>query len=115
MNRFDGYDDAQRLRNQRKASDTAASQDPGNVTGGAPCLVLRTATKTTYPTTAGAFYACHIVTVLGTETEGSPGDLTVVSTTDWTFALNLGLAIPPSGTDVLATFVKSRWTFRYDG
>jgi hypothetical protein len=115
VNHFDGYDDAQRLRNQRKASDTAASQPRGGVTRGAPCLVLQTATKTTYPTVAGAFYACHILTVLGTETEGSAGVLTVVSATDWTYALNLGLAVPPSGTNVLATFVDSRWTFRWDG
>jgi hypothetical protein len=58
---MNGYDDAQRLRNQRKASDTAASQPRGNVTRGAPCLVLQTATKTTYPTVAGAFYAAHII------------------------------------------------------
>ena len=31
------------------------------------------------------------------------------------FALNLGTAIPPQGTPIVATFVGNRWVFRYDG
>ena len=30
------------------------------------------------------------------------------------FALNLGSSIPPTGTNLLVTFVGNRWAFRYD-
>lgn len=108
------YDEGQRLRLRQRAADAIASQNPGTVTRGAPCMVAATKTLTTYPTTAATYYACDVVAVTGAETEGGAGILTVVSPTTF-FALNIGTAIPPTGTKIIVTFVDYRWSFRYDG
>jgi hypothetical protein len=110
---IDGYDDASRLRNRRKASDDAATRDDGRTTRGAPSLAVQTTTVASYPTAASAFYAVAALTVLGTEVEG--GAATITAGTTPFYALNLGTAIPPSGTQVIVTFVDHRWVFRYDG
>ncbi len=80
---------------------------------GSPSLVAQTTTIAAYPTSAQRFFACVPQTVLGAEVEGGPA--LVPPGTSTFFALNLGTAVPPTGTDVLATFVESRWVFRYDG
>ena len=72
-----------------------------------------TTTIKSYPTSAQRFYGCVPQTLLGVEVEGGPGSFTQEPSTF--FALNLGTSIPPPGTNVLATFVESRWVFRYDG
>lgn len=110
---MDPYDDSQRLRVQQRASDSEATRDRGVTTRGAPCFVVQTVAQTTYPTIAESFFATEIVTVLGTEAELAAGDLRVAS--GYVYCLNLGSAIPPMGTNVLATFVDNRWVFRYDG
>jgi hypothetical protein len=107
------FDDAARLRAARSASDAKASRPPGSASRGAPCMVAQTKTVTTYPTAAGKYFACAPVDVTGAETEGGSGTFTVATTTF--YALNLGTAIPVTGTNVLVTFVDNRWTFRYDG
>ena len=80
---------------------------------GAPSLLARTATLRTYPTAAQSYYACQSLTLLGTEIEGGGG--TITSATSAFFALNLGSTVPPSGTQIVTTFVGNRWVFRYDG
>jgi hypothetical protein len=105
-------DEAQLLRQDatdREAAETRADQ-PGS--RGAPCVVAKTKTVTTYPTAAARFYACEAQTVTGAETEGGSGALTAGG--DTFFALNLGSAIPPSGTTILCTLASYRWVFRYD-
>lgn len=106
-------DDADRLRLRQDDADIAASLNPGVVAHGAPCFVGKTTTVATYPASAATYFAMLAVTVTGTETEGGSGILT--AGTDVTYALNLGTAIPPSGTYVICTLVDYRWTFRYDG
>jgi hypothetical protein len=102
-----------RLRFDDADAVDAASREPLDKAAGAPSLVCKTTTCTTYPTAAMRFYCVTPQSVLGTETEGSTGTFTG---TPGTFkALNLGSAIPPSGTQVLVTFVGHRWVFRYDG
>lgn len=105
-------DDAQRLffRDDALANDLKRGVVDPFV--GSPALLATTTTIQTYPTAVQSFFACQPVTVLGTEAEGSPG---VVSPgTSTFFALNIGSAIPPSGTQVVVCFVGSRWVFRYD-
>ncbi len=76
-------------------------------------MVAQTKSISSYPTAANRFFACAPAGVLGPEVEGGPG---TVSTTGSTFfALNLGTAVPPSGTNVLCTYTRYRWVFRYDG
>jgi hypothetical protein len=69
--------------------------------------------ESAYPSQAQGLFACRVQTVGGLETEGAPGSLT--PTTATIYAYNLGSALPPQGTAILAVQVGDRWTFRYDG
>jgi hypothetical protein len=106
-------DDAIRLRIQDAALSDSLSQVERDPSLGMPCLVAQTRLLSRYPTSAQKFYACSPLSVLGIEVEGGTGNLTAGSSTF--FALNLGSAVPPIGTSVIATYVESRWVFRYDG
>ncbi len=105
-------DEAKRLRVRDAAIAGDLSAAPYLADPGTPCLVAQTTRVSTYPTSAQSFFACSPVAVLGAETEGAPAVLTALSPIF--FALNLGSAIPPQGTDVIASFVGNRWVFRYD-
>lgn len=106
-------DEAERQRiadDDQSADDTRleAVPDPGE-----RCLVVQTKTVGTYPTAAGSFFAVATAQAFGAEVEGGAGSVTAGS--DTFHALNVGTAVPPSGTNVIATFVDYRWVFRYDG
>jgi hypothetical protein len=70
-----------------------------------------------YPNVPNVFYAVHLTEVDGTETEG--GAATYVQPTAlrvWPiYALNLGTAVPPQGTEVICSYVGGRLCFRFDG
>ncbi len=106
-------DEAKRLRIRDAALEDGIGRGGRAPAFGMPCLVARTKALAGYPTAAARFYACAPITVLGPEVEGGPAAITLGPSTF--FALNLGSAVPPVGTDVLATFVDSRWVFRHDG
>lgn len=106
-------DEAKRLRIRAAALIDGFSQAGRDPTLGMPCLLAQTKAITSYPTAAPSFYACSPLAVLGLEVEGGPANLSQGGSTF--FSLNLGSAIPPIGTNVLATFVDNRWVFRYDG
>lgn len=106
-------DEAKRLRIRDDLLLDGLSRRDRTPSFGSPSLIAQTKTIQTYPTTAPSFYACVPQTVLGKEVEGGAGTMTPNPATF--FALNLGSAIPPVGTNILATFVESRWVFRYDG
>jgi len=107
------HDDA---RTQRDRTEGLADDLDRALGDDAPCSsveLVKTFTETTYPTTAGALYACKVQLLSGAEVEGGAG--TVTATTAELYAYNLGTAVPPSGTLLLATQVGDRWTVRYDG
>ena len=106
-------DEAKRLRIRDEALLDGWNRSDPHPSFGSPSLVANTKTIQTYPTTAQKFYACVPQTVLGKEVEGGAGVLTPGQATF--FAFNLGTATPPEGTSILATFVESRWVFRFDG
>ena len=106
-------DEAKRLRQRDEAVFDDLSRRDRAPSFGSPSLVAQTTTLNAYPKSAQRFYACVPQTLLGAEVEGGPGSFTQEPATF--FALNLGTAIPPAGTNILATFVESRWVFRYDG
>ena len=85
----------------------------GNPSPSSPTLVANTKTITHYPSAPGQYFACEPMSVLGVEAEGEIGTFTNFGAIF--FALNLGTAIPPSGTKLIVTFVENRWVFRYDG
>jgi hypothetical protein len=105
--------DAKRLRVREAAVREDVVRFSSDQAWGSPSLVARTVSVESYPTTAACYYACNPICVLGTEVVGGPAVLTTVAGTF--FALNLGSTIPPTGTDILVTFVGNRWAFRYDG
>jgi hypothetical protein len=106
-------DDAERLRIRDAYFGVEVSQSGRDQWQGMPCLLARTTTIKSYPSLAQSFYACSPVTILGAEVEGGAGSLTAGTSTF--LALNVGSAIPPSGANILVTFVDNRWVFRYDG
>jgi hypothetical protein len=81
---------------------------------GSAAVLARTTTVTTYPTTAGAFYACLPQGIDGNETEGAAATYTAETSTPF-FAWNAGTAIPPAQTVVVCHAVGGRFVFRYDG
>jgi hypothetical protein len=105
-------DDVKRLSTRETASSDDINRRDLNPAFGSPSLVASTTTLSVYPTSAQSYFACTPLFLLGTEKEGSSG----ITTAGYApfFALNLGSSIPPSGTQVLTTFVGSRWVFRYD-
>ena len=104
--------EARRLRERDEAFQDDLSRRDQVPAFGSPSLVAQTKAIAAYPTTAQRFYACVPQTVLGPEVEGGPA---LAATPATFFALNLGSAVPPLGTTVVATFVDSRWVFRFDG
>jgi hypothetical protein len=106
-------DDAKRLRMRDANLSVEFSQSGRDPSLGMPCLLAQTTTIKAYPTSAQSFYACSPLSILGTEVEGGEGTITAEPSTF--FALNVGSAVPPTGTNILATFVDNRWVFRYDG
>jgi hypothetical protein len=105
-------DDARRLFSREISLTDDSTRGDLNPAFGSPSILAQTATINTYPSTAQSYFACLPLTLLGTEKEGAAGVLTPGSATF--FALNLGSTVPPAGTQVLTTFVGSRWVFRYD-
>ena len=76
------------------------------------CVI--TTTLTTYPTTAGVYYACNPELLSGAETEGATPTFTA-DTGTVVYVLNLGTQIPPNGTKLIIHSTGGRWVFRYDG
>jgi len=94
--------------------DRLVDQIAAGGSGGSAARLVTTCTVTTYPTSAGAFYAANPTEIDGSEVEGGAATYTA-DTNQVMYALNLGTQIPPSGTVLVAEAVGGRWVFRYDG
>jgi hypothetical protein len=102
------------LRERVAALDAALDRSAIGGMDGSAAAVVVTATKTTYPTVAAQYYACHPIWISGNTTEGTAATYHT-DTATWVYAVNLGTAIPPSGTKILTHSVGGRWVFRFDG
>src|SRR6476646_1987002 len=103
------------LRDRQAAASEAldrseAAADPY----GSAAMCVVTFQETTYPTSAGKFYACHPELLTGSESEGATPTFTGDTATS-IYAFNLGTQIPPNGTKLVIHAVVGRWIFRYDG
>ena len=107
------FDEAKRLRGRDEWLSDALTRRDRAESFGSLSLVAQTRAISAYPTSPQRFYACVAQTVLGKEVEGGPATLSANPANF--FALNLGTAVPPVGTTILATFVENRWVFRFDG
>jgi hypothetical protein len=87
------------------------NRNPDNFPG-AHASVLQTTTVGTYPTAAASAFGVKRVKVTAALSEGAP--VTLAAEGFVFYALNLGSAVPPSGTFVLATQASGKWVFRYD-
>lgn len=105
-------DEARTLR-ERQAELGRATDDADIPPQGACPLVVKTKTVGTYPTSAKSYYVVTTQTPGGTEVEG--GTLSLSAVTGDFFAGNIGNAIPPSGTEVIAHPIGGRWIFAYYG
>ena len=94
----------------QEALDSARGDSPPN---GSAAILAMTTTVSTYPTTAGSFFAILVQSINGSEAEGSSASYVSASSTP-SYAWNAGTAIPPSGTPVVCHAVGGRWVFRYD-
>jgi hypothetical protein len=99
-------------RNRQESLADLINRLPSSPPGGARSLLVQTTTQTTYPTSAGVFYAVVAVDVTGDETEGATPTFSAQS--QIFYALNLGTAVPPSGTNILADFIGGIALFRWD-
>lgn len=106
-------DDVGRLFAREASQADDVKRRDSDPTLGLPNLLAETTTVVKYPSAAQCYYACQPVTLMGVEVEGGSGVVSAASGTF--FALNLGNAVPPPGTQVLAARVDNRWVFRYDG
>ena len=106
----DSDDVAALLRRVESLAARIESVAPGS-TDGEESLVVQTVTVSSYPTVAQRFYAVQAVEVGGSETENTAGSF---GTPGGTFyALNLGSAVPSSGTKLIVRRVDGYWVFRY--
>jgi hypothetical protein len=106
-------DEAKRLRIRETALTAEFFRSLSEGASGSESMVARTVSLGSYPTTAQSYFALNPITVLGAEVEG--GSATLTAEPGIFFALNIGSTIPPTGTDLLVTFIGNRWAFRYDG
>lgn len=105
--------EARLLRDRHQAAEDRISRSQSPTPDGARSLLVTTTVDTTYPTTAGAFYACFVTEVSGPETEGSAPTFT--QQTQIIHVLNLGTVVPPEGTSMLAESQGGIFVSRYDG
>lgn len=99
--RLDGID----LREQVERLEQVQTQQP-------EAVLVKTATKVTYPTAASSYYWCEIQKINSdTPAEGSAP--TAVGTGRFIWAYNTGTTIPPSGTLRIAAPRGGRYVFNH--
>jgi hypothetical protein len=101
------------LRDRQSAASADLDRSAGGMPHGAAALIAQTTTVATYPTTAGLMYGLIAQDIDGDEVEGAACTYTATSA-NVLYAVNLGTAIPPNGTNVIVSAVGGRWAFRYD-
>jgi hypothetical protein len=105
--------EARVIRDRHQAAEDQINRLPFAPPDGARSLLVTTTTYATYPTTAGVFYAVLTTDVTGPETEGSSPTFSTQSQL-W-YCLNLGTAVPPDGTVILAENIGGIFAMRFDG
>ncbi len=101
-------------RARQKAVSGVFDRIAAFVADGSTALLVTTTTVSTYPSTAGSFYASNPTEIDGGEVEGGAATYTA-DTTQVVYALNVGTQVPPVGTRVVVHAVAGRWVFRFDG
>jgi len=105
--------DARILRDRQEAAFAATSRMASSAEEGSAAILVQTRAETRYPTTPGAFYACSPVSIDGPETEGAAAAV-LTDASRLLFVYNLGNAIPPVGSKLVAHSCGGRWVVRFD-
>ncbi len=106
--------DARIERNRHQSLAIDSDRLPASGPSPGASVLAATTAVSSYPTTAAAFYAANPLEIDAVEAEGQTATFTA-DTTQVLYLLNLGTAVPPQGTYVIASAVGGRWVFRYDG
>lgn len=108
--------EASQLRRRHGELEAAIDRADSPQGSGATSLLVKTIRVGTYPTAAKAMYAVVAMDVRCVESEGQAPTRTVAADADHFYALNVGSAIPPVGTEYLiADKIGSLWQMRFDG
>jgi hypothetical protein len=102
------------FRDRQRAQQALADSSRDRNYDCSAARLLTTTTVTTYPSSAGSFFACNPTEINGAETEGGAASY-VADTTSVVYALNIGSQVPPDGTRVVGHAAGGRYVFRYDG
>lgn len=103
------------IRDRHQEIEDAIDRSRSNPPDAGRALLCQTTTDSSYPTSAGVFYAVLEVEASGTELEGATPTFAADAAGNKFFAINLGTGIPPDPTLVICRYVGGRWAFRYDG
>lgn len=104
---------ARALRDRQEAAFAAADRLASFGEEGSAAILVQTRAEASYPTVAGAFYACSPVSIDGPETEGAAATFQA-DLSRRIFVYNLGTAIPPVGAKLVAHSCGGRWLVRFD-
>ena len=105
-------DETRILRDRQASMEAAIDSAPSRRTACADARLVQTTQVNTYPTVAGAYYACNPVQINGPPIEG--GAATYVPDTKTVIVCwNNGSQIPPQGTVLVAHYVAGRAVFSY--
>lgn len=103
-----------RIEREREAALSAALDRLGGPAGeGSLSALVQTTVETTYPTSANTYYAVNPVEIDGGQSEGDTPTFTADVTRTY-HAYNLGSAIPPEGSIVVAHSRAGRWFFTFN-
>ena len=80
---------------------------------GSAAAVFVTFQETAYPSAPDAVFACHPVSIDADESEGATPTFNEI-TSQVAYAANLGSAVPPVGSYVLARISSGRWVFTWN-
>lgn len=105
--------DARVLRDRQEAALGATDRLTSFAEEGSAAILVQTKADASYPTVAGAFYACSSLSVDGPETEGASAAFQADSSR-LVYVYNLGTAVPPVGVRLVAHSCGGRWLVRYD-
>jgi len=104
-------DDATTLLRRTEALTDRLDAVTVNQTVPGESMVVKTVTVTTYPTSAQRVYGVQAYDVTATESENqTPSYANATSTF---YAVNVGAAVPASGTYVVVHKIDGLWVFRY--
>lgn len=106
-------DEARTLRSRVAELADALDRLDSESSDGNPAMLVQTVAVGTYPTAANKFFAAHPVDPGGPEGEGNTISATVGG--GIVYLANLGSAVPPAGTKLLARSINGRWVGVYNG